>query len=113
MKERQEEKMKSREEGRKERKVVTTIKDMFIVLPYLLYVFIYLFLLFIRFYVFDRERKRTSRGRGKGTGRSRLPLSREPHVMWMPGPWDHELSRSQTLNRLSHQAPPVFVFLKK
>jgi len=47
------------------------------------------------------------RGWAEGEGEAGSPLSREPNAgLWDPG--DHDLSRRQTLNRLTHPgAPPV------
>ena len=39
------------------------------------------------------------------------PLSREPNARLDPGTWDHDLSRRQTLNRLSHPCAPLILFL--
>ena len=44
---------------------------------------------------FIHERHK-ERGRDIGRGRSRLPAG-NPIQDWIPGPWDHTLSRRQTL----------------
>ena len=71
-------------------------------------------------YLFWRETK-CKHGRGRERGRHRIrsrlqALScqhRARHGARTHEPWDHDLSRSQTLNRLSHPgAPPTESFLK-
>jgi len=54
---------------------------------------------FLRFYLFDRDtvREGTQAG-GAGEAEAGFPLSREPMRGSIPGPWDHDLSRRQTLN---------------
>ena len=49
-----------------------------------------------RFYLFMRDRER-ERGRGFGRGRSRFPAGSLMRDL-IPGPWDHDLSQTQTLN---------------
>ena len=57
-----------------------------------------------RFYLFDRERVSTEAG-GAGDRKADFSLSREPDAQ-IPGSWDRDLSRRQTLNRLSHPSAP-------
>ena len=56
-----------------------------------------------------REREReTAHEQGVGVeGEADSQLSRSP--MWgsIPGPWDYDLSRRQTLNPLSHSGTPL------
>ena len=78
-----------------------------------LYVFCFLFffkLLFI--YLTERDTAREGTQAGEvGEGEAGFPLSREPDVGLIPAPWDHDLSRRQTLNWLSHPgAPGLSVF---
>uniref|UniRef100_A0A452VL31 SCAN box domain-containing protein n=1 Tax=Ursus maritimus TaxID=29073 RepID=A0A452VL31_URSMA len=40
------------------------------------------------------------------SGEADSPLSRSPMQDSIPGPWDHDLSRRQTLHRLSHPGAP-------
>ena len=76
------------------------------------------FVLFLRFYLFDGEES-TGRGTvgrghsGRGRGRSGLPAAQSR--MWgsNPGPWDHDLSWRQMLNRLIHPGTSVcFLWLR-
>lgn len=70
------------------------------------------FLFFLLFYLFETEREgahwHTSQGRSKGT---QTLLSRAPEMglVWIPGHWDHSLSRRQMLKRLDHQVTPNFL----
>ena len=74
------------------------------------------FLMFI--YFWDRERQSAS-GRGAERGRHRIPSRLQApscqHRAWCRAwthePWDHDLSWSQTLNRLSHLGTPVILFI--
>ena len=52
------------------------------------------------------------RGRDTGRRRSRFPAG---SLMWnsIPGPWDHNLSQSQTLNHSPTQVSLFFFFKKK
>ena len=47
----------------------------------------------------------THRGRDIGRGRGRLPVG-NPIQDSIPGTWDHDLSRRQTLNHWATQVPP-------
>jgi len=51
-------------------------------------------------YLFDRELESTSRGSGRQREREKQDLRRAGSPTWgsIPGPWDHDLSRRQTLN---------------
>ena len=73
-------------------------------------------------YSFLRDSKRQSEwGRGRESGRhriwSRLQALSCQHRVWRGarthGPWDHDLSRSQTPNRLSHPGAPISGIFKK
>ena len=60
-----------------------------------------------RFHLFERARA------GVGAeGKADPPLSRDTNT-WgsIPGPWDHDLSQRQMLNRLSHPGTPRLSFL--
>ena len=58
-------------------------------------------------------------GRGRERGRHRIgnrlqapsSLHRAGYQARTPGVWDHDLSRSRTLNRLSHPGAPIYLFL--
>ena len=52
----------------------------------------------------------TERSRDKGRGRSRLPVG-SPIQDSIPGPWDHDLSRRQMLNRWATQVSPRMRFV--
>ena len=76
---------------------------------------VFLFFVFLRFYLFIREwaqaGEATSRER---RGKSRLATEQEAWhgAQLVPAPWDHDLSRRQTLNGLSHPGTPLcFSFL--
>jgi len=58
-----------------------------------------------------RQRQREWQAEAEGEAGS--PQSRGS-LMWdsIPGPWDHDLSRRQTLSRLSHPGTPTEGFLK-
>ena len=65
------------------------------------------FLLFFKdLFIWQRERAcaSTSRGSSRGRGGSRLTPCWAGGLVWglIPGPWDHDLSRRQPLNWLSH-----------
>ena len=68
---------------------------------------------FLNVYFWVREREG-----GGGVGRhriwSRLQAPRHQHRVWLrartPEPRDHDLSRSQMLNRLSHPGAPLLLF---
>ena len=64
---------------------------------------------FKRFYLFERKRKSMSGRRGRGGSR----LWKAGVLTWgsIPGPWGHDLSRRQTLTRLSHPGAPMWTFL--
>jgi len=76
---------------------------------------IYLFFFFLRFYVFiwQQEREHTfKQGKRQAEGEAGSLLC----STWgsIPGPWDHDPSRRQMFNRLSHpSAPKPFIFLKE
>ena len=69
-----------------------------------------------RFYWLERERGKEEgsrrEGRGRGRRRSRLPAEREAGGgAQSQGPWDHDLSWRQTLNRLNHSGILGLYFL--
>ena len=67
--------------------------------------------IWLRFYLFERKRESTSWWEGaKAEGEADFPLSREPHIELYPRTLDHDLSRRQTLNQLSHPGAPKYVF---
>ena len=80
------------------------------------------FFFFLRFYLFVIEREaRASTGRQSGRQRQRQ-RQREKQApcrarspMWdsIPGRWDHDLSRRQLLNQLSHPGVPFKLILIK
>ena len=83
----------------------------------LLLMFIY-FLKFLYFILYLREREREREGEGQRDGDrswSRLQaLSCEHRARcgaWTNEQWDRNLSRSWTLNRLSHPGTPTYVFM--
>ena len=55
-----------------------------------------------------RERERDHKQGGGVDREAGSPLNKEPDVRQdsIPGPWDHDLSRRQMLNRLSHPGAP-------
>ena len=58
------------------------------------------------------ERKREhSWGSGRQREKRALHWARSPMQDLIPGPWDHDLSRRQTLNRQSHPGIPVKALL--
>ena len=69
---------------------------------------------FSRFYLFVRERARASTGRQ--SGRQSQTEKQAPcgarSLMWdsIPGRWDHDLSRRQLFNQLSHPGVPPSYF---
>ena len=71
--------------------------------------------MFIHFWERETERER---GRGRGIQRHRIwsrlqALScqhRARHGARTHGPWDHNLSQSQTLNQPSHPGTPIYFF---
>ena len=75
------------------------------------------FFLFLCLFIFERQS--TSRGRGRERGRhrirNRLQTLSCQHRAWRGarthGLWDHDLSWSQMLNRLSHPGAPGRTFL--
>ena len=75
----------------------------------------FLIFFFLRF-IFERDRDRMRVGWGRERGRHRIwsrlqALScqyRAWRRAWPHELWDHDLSRSQTLNRLSHPGAPIF-----
>ena len=54
----------------------------------------------------------SERGRHRIRNRLQAPSCqhRARHAAWTHGPWDHDLSRSQPLNRLSHPGAPTLTF---
>ena len=52
------------------------------------------------------RRREKDRERGRGRGTSRLPTELGPTWGSIPGPQNHDLSQSQTLNQLSHTGAP-------
>ena len=82
----------------------------------------YLFLFFLMFlFIFESERETEheqgrSRERGRHRIRSRLQAPSCQHRARCGArthePWDHDLSRSQTLNRLSHPGAPHDIYFK-
>ena len=68
------------------------------------------FFIFLRFYLFiwQRERKITSRqsSRKKERGKQAPCWAESLMQGLIPGPWDHDLSRRQRLNPLSHLGTP-------
>ena len=63
-------------------------------------------------FIFDRERECTSRGRSRQREREKQALRRAGSPMRgsIPGLWDHDPSRRQTLNHLSHPGAPILPF---
>ena len=64
-------------------------------------------------YLFQREGEHKQGERhAEEEGEAGSPLSKEPETLALiPGPWDHDLSRRQTFNQLSHPgAPKIFEF---
>ena len=51
-------------------------------------------------------------GWAEGEGEADSPLSRELMRGLIPGPWDHDLSRRQMLNHLSHSGALLKKFQK-
>ena len=82
---------------------------------YILFVYYY----FLMIFFWETERQSMSGG-GADRGRHRIwsrlqALSCQPraqHGAWTHKPWDHDLSRSRTLNRLSHPGTPRECFLR-
>ena len=82
--------------------------------------FLFFFFFFNVYFIFETETEH-ERGRVRERRRHRIwdrlqALScryRARCRAWTHGPRDHDLSRSQTLNRLSHPGAPVSVFLKR
>jgi len=64
------------------------------------------FLSFFFFYWFDREKKSTSRGSSQQREKQAPRWARSLMWGWIPGPWDHDSSRRQMPNRLSHPGTP-------
>ena len=56
--------------------------------------------------MFEREHERVAEGEGE----TDFLLGREPDTGSISGPLDHDLSQSQTLNRLSHPGAPMNTF---
>ena len=57
----------------------------------------------------------TGRQSGRQRQREKQAPRRARSQMWdsIPGRWDHDLSRRQLLNQLSHSGVPVFIIFKK
>ena len=75
---------------------------------------------FVLMFVFERERaSEQRRGRGRGRHRiwSRLQGLSCQHRAWhgtqTHDPWDHDLSQSRTLNRLSHPGAPIYSIFQR
>lgn len=62
-------------------------------------------------YLFDRERE-TKQRKQQAEREAGSPLSREPNMVSISEPWDHDLSRRQMLNQLRHPGTPKVYFLK-
>ena len=54
-------------------------------------------------YLFEKEQ---ARERAEAEGQADFPLTGSPMQGSIPGLWDHDLSRRQMLNRLSHPGTP-------
>ena len=69
---------------------------------------------FKRLYLRERE-KEHKQGAGAERGRSKLPTEQrtQQRGALIPGPWNHDLSQRQTLNRLSHPGAPAHLFKPK
>ena len=70
------------------------------------------FFFFLMFIIFERQRERERKpgwGRERGRHRIRTRLQALPTWARTHKPWDHDLSRNQTLNRLSHLGAPSFL----
>ena len=83
---------------------------------------IYLVIIFFNVYLFLRQRETEhERGRVRERGGhriwNRLQALSCRHRAWRGAqthkPWDHDLSWSRTLNRLSHPGAPVYLFLRE
>ena len=65
------------------------------------------------YFIFERERKRERAGGGADRIRNRLQALSCQHRAWCGAqthkPWDHDLSQSQMLNRLSHPGALRFI----
>ena len=85
------------------------------VLSFLPFYFIVLFFFLTFIYFWDRERQSMNRGRSRERGRHRIwnrlqdlrCQHRSRRGAQTHGPWDHDLSRSRTLNRPSHPGAPI------
>jgi len=80
---------------------------------YFLYFFSFLFFWILFIYLRERDRDREST---RGEERERqAPRRAGGSPMWdlIPGPRDHDLSRRQLLNQLSHPSAPVWELLSQ
>ena len=60
-----------------------------------------------------RAREHKQEGGVQGEGKADSPLHREPNVGLNPGIEDHDLSRRQMINQLSHPGAPTFKSLNE
>ena len=80
----------------------------------------FFFLMFIYFWEKEREeegerewageRQRERKKESKAGSMHWAVKPRARHRAWIHEPWDHDLSQSQTLKRLSHPTAPLFFF---
>ena len=70
--------------------------------------YIYFFFLKDFIYLFEGDCERAAEREGEADS----PLSREPDMGSIPGPWDHDLNQRQTLYQLSHLGTPIIDFIK-
>ena len=79
----------------------------------------FLLLFFLHLFIFERQRETEhEQGRGRERGRHRIRSRlqalgcqhRAQYGARTHEPWDHDLSRSRTLNRLSHPGTPIANF---
>ena len=88
-------------------KYISNIK----MLEYYYFQLVFFFFKFFLMFIIESQRESEhEQGRGRGRGRHRIPsrlqaLSCQHRAPCRP--WDHDLSRSQMLNRLSHPGAPV------
>ena len=73
-------------------------------IEFVFFYFLFLKILFIYLTEIETASDRGNTSRGSGRRRSSLP-AKSPMQAWIAGPWDHALSRRQTLNRCATQAP--------
>ena len=68
---------------------------------------IYIFFLRFCLFIWQSQRTQWQRERGKqASGEEGSPMQG-----WIPGSWDHDLSRRQMLNWLSHPGTPIILFV--